>query len=80
MPKIFTISAKDFIKFLENNGFTIDRQKGSHIVLKRESLISKQVFTVPNHKEISIGTTKALYNQAKKYIDINELDKFFYGK
>ena len=80
MPKILTISAKELINFLKVNGFIVDRQKGSHIVLKRESLISKQVFTVPNHKEISIGTTKALYNQAKKYIDINELDKLFYGK
>ena len=80
MPKIFTISAKDFIKFLENNGFIIDRQNGSHIVLKRSSYLKKEVMTVPNHKEISVGTVKALYNQAKKYIDINELDKFFYGK
>ena len=78
MPKLATLSAKKLIIFLQEQGFIIDRQKGSHIVLTRVSTFSKQVLTVPNHKELDIGTTKAIYNQSKKYISEDRLNLFFY--
>ena len=78
MPRLIRVSATELIKFLEKQGFAIDRQKGSHIVLTRQLTVSKQVLTVPNHKELDIGTTKAIYNQCKKYIDEETLDIFFY--
>ncbi len=78
MPRLIRVSATELIKFLEKQGFAIDRQKGSHIVLTRQLTVSKQVLTVPNHKELDIGTTKAIYNQCKKYIAEETLDTFFY--
>lgn len=78
MPKLIRISAIDLIKFLEKQGFIIDRQKGSHIVMTRQLKISKQVLTIPNHKELDIGTTKAIYNQCKKFVNEEALNNFFY--
>ena len=78
MPRLMRISATSLIKFLESQGFVINRQKGSHIVLTRQLTVSKQVLTVPNHKELDIGTTKAIYNQCKKYIAEETLNNFFY--
>ena len=35
---------------------------------------------IPNHKELDIGTIKAIYNQALKYITEEELYKSFINK
>lgn len=78
MPKLIRLSATDLIKFLEKQGFVIERQKGSHIVLTRKLSITRQVLTVPNHKDLDIGTTKAIYNQCKKFIYEELLNGFFY--
>ncbi len=78
MPKLISMRSVELIKFLESQGFIVDRQKGSHVVLVRQLNTSKQVLTIPNHKEIDIGTTKAIYNQSKKFIDEEVLHSFFY--
>lgn len=78
MPKLRTIGSKEIIKFLEKQGFVVDRQKGSHIVLVRMISFSKQVLTVPNHLHLDKGTIKAIYNQASRFIPELELQKLFY--
>ncbi len=50
----------DIIKALQNLGFTVARQSGSHIVLKRNGVGC----VVPNHKEVKIGTVNGLLRQA----------------
>ena len=78
MVKLKTLSAKEIISFLEGQGFSVDRQRGSHVVLVRKSISIKQVLTIPNHSEIDKGTVKAIYNQAKKFIPEEELKRYFY--
>ena len=56
------ISGKDCVKILCNKfGFKIIRQRGSHIVLRRD----KTGTVVPNHKELKIGTLKGILELAK---------------
>ena len=50
----------DIIKALQNLGFTVARQSGSHVVLKRNGVGC----VVPNHKEVKIGTVNGLLRQA----------------
>ena len=50
----------DIIKALQKLGFTIIRQSGSHIVLKRNGIGC----VVPNHKEVKVGTVYGLLRQA----------------
>lgn len=56
MSNIPQISGKELIRALEKIGFSVSRQKGSHIRLVRIRGELKQLVTVPNHKVIHKGT------------------------
>jgi predicted RNA binding protein YcfA (HicA-like mRNA interferase family) len=60
MPKLPVISATEAIKALERLGFAVVRQRGSHIVLRRDS----SGCIVPNHRELKIGTLSGVLKQA----------------
>lgn len=55
MPKLPQVSAKQLIKALEQIGFKVISQKGSHIKM---SDVQGRVTTIPNHKIIKKGTLK----------------------
>ena len=79
MPKLKILSGAEVIKFFETFGFSIDKQKGSHVKMKRLMADgSKQILTIPNHQEIDKGTLKAIFNQATKYIPEDKLREHFY--
>jgi predicted RNA binding protein YcfA (HicA-like mRNA interferase family) len=69
MPNIRNLSAKDVLKTLELFGFKQIRQKGSHIILKKETPSGAIGCVVPNHKELAYGTVKGILRQAKIPID-----------
>jgi predicted RNA binding protein YcfA (HicA-like mRNA interferase family) len=58
MPKLPVISGKDFVKVLEKLGFRVERQNGSHIVLRRAN--DALTVSVPNHAELSMGVLNTL--------------------
>ncbi len=78
MPKLKVLSGKDLIKIFGQFGFFIQSQKGSHVKLSRITVTQKQVLVIPNHDEIDIGTLKAIYRQANKYIHEKDLFPHFY--
>lgn len=78
MPKLRQLSSTEVIKSLENLGFEVTGQKGSHVKLARYTVLEKQVLTVPNNKSLSKGMLKAIFNQASKFIPQEQLLQFFY--
>lgn len=52
MQKLPRISGKEVIKILSKIGFAPARQKGSHIILIKQTEEGKRAVVVPNHKEI----------------------------
>ena len=60
MPKFPGLSGADVVRALEKLGFSVVRQTGSHIVMRR--LGSGCV--VPNHKEVKVGTVNGVLRQA----------------
>ena len=52
MPSLPVISGGEAVRVLKRLGFTVVRQRGSHIVLRKGS----QGCVVPNHREIKTGT------------------------
>lgn len=56
MSNIPQVSGRQVIKVLEKIGFTVSRQKGSHIRLMRMHGEIKHLVTIPNHKTIRKGT------------------------
>ena len=65
MSKLPVVSGKETIKALERLGFTITRQKGSHVVLRKGNIGC----VVPNHKEIKSGTLAGIIRQAGLSVD-----------
>lgn len=62
--KLPVMSGRDVIKALTKVGFREVRQKGSHIILVRESKEEKRGVVVPNHKEIDKGTLLEIIRQS----------------
>ena len=60
MPKLPIISGTEAVRALEKLGFIVVRQRGSHIVLRRQS----SGCVVPNHREIKPGTLIGMLKQA----------------
>jgi len=60
--KIPLLSAHEIIKILAHFGFKPLRQTGSHIHLVHDE--NRRLVTVPNHKEIAVGTLLSILRQA----------------
>ncbi len=58
MPKIPRISGQKCVKALGKLGFYVVRQRGSHILLRRDVPFTEVV--VPNHVELDRGTLHAI--------------------
>ncbi len=61
------MSGKEIIKALQKNGFYVKRQKGSHIILRRDNPFSQVV--VPDHKSIDAGTLASILDGASLSTD-----------
>ena len=62
--KLPRLSGREVIKILSKNGFRVARQKGSHMILIKESDTGKKGVVVPNHKEVDKGTLLEIIRQA----------------
>ena len=78
MAKLRRLSAQEIIDIFNRFGFEIIIQKGSHIKLRRLGETGKETLTIPNHKQIDLGTCRAIYHQAAKYISESDLYDHFY--
>ena len=78
MPKLKVLSGTEVIKVLSVFGFLVVRQKGSHVKLARTSGGAREILTVPMHKELDIGTLRAIFRQASRFISPNDLSQYFY--
>lgn len=64
MSKLPHISGKELVKILAKQGFQVARQKGSHVILKKETDAGIKAVVVPLHKEIDKGTLLEIIRQA----------------
>jgi predicted RNA binding protein YcfA (HicA-like mRNA interferase family) len=63
MTKIPTdLSGRSLVRALEKKGFVVKRQRGSHIILRRENPPARVV--VPNHKNLRVGTLRTILSTA----------------
>jgi len=68
MSKLPVISGKKCVRALEKVDFYIKRQRGSHIILRRDAPFAQVV--VPDHKTLDRGTLRAIIRQAG--LSVNE--------
>ena len=62
MSKLPRVSGRQVVSALQRVGFTIKRQHGSHIILRRAEPFAQTV--VPDHRELDRGTLRAILRQS----------------
>tara|TARA_Y100000310_G_C20649958_1_gene798813 strand:+ start:594 stop:824 length:231 start_codon:yes stop_codon:yes gene_type:complete len=66
VSRLKKISGSNCVRILCNKfGFEVKRQKGSHIILKKETPDGRIGTVVPNHKELKGGTLKGILELAR---------------
>jgi predicted RNA binding protein YcfA (HicA-like mRNA interferase family) len=61
------MSGKEVVRALERASSYIKRQKGSHIVLRRDNPFAQVI--VPDHKSVDTGTLASILNGADLSVD-----------
>lgn len=61
MSKLPQESGPELVLALEKLGFSVRRQHGSHIIMRRDDPYAQTV--VPNHRQIDRGTLRAILRQ-----------------
>jgi len=75
------LSARDVLAALQSFGFEVVATRGSHAKLRRVAEGGRtQTLTVPLHKELDIGTIRAIYRQTTRFVPETELRTWFYDE
>ena len=61
MSKLPQVSGPELVRALEKLGFSVRRQHGSHIIMRRNDPYAQTV--VPNQRQIDRGTLRAILRQ-----------------
>ena len=69
-PKLSVVSGKKLTQFLQNIGYEIIRQRGSHIRLRKMTITGEHNITVSLHKEIAKGTLNDILNRVSLWNNI----------
>jgi predicted RNA binding protein YcfA (HicA-like mRNA interferase family) len=69
MPKLQRVSGEVAIRTLEKLGFRKSRQRGSHVILKKQTSEGEIGCVVPLHKELAVGTLRGILKQARLSTD-----------
>jgi len=67
MSRLANISGKDAVKVFQKAGWKAIGQVGSHLVLIKEGV--RINLSIPQHKELSAGTLRALIRNAGMTVD-----------
>jgi len=67
MPSLPVLSGRELVRIFESFGWTVARQRGSHIVMTKEGEIV--TLSVPDHREIAKGTLRSLIRSANLTLD-----------
>ena len=62
MPRLPVLSGGDTVRNFERFGWTVARQRGSHIVMTKPGEIA--TLSVPNHSTVAKGTLRSLIRSA----------------
>jgi len=64
LGKLKQLSGKQVCTILAAHGFDKVRQRGSHVIMQRQTTEGSTTIPVPNHKELKIGTLLSIIRQS----------------
>ncbi|MFN2480812.1 MAG: type II toxin-antitoxin system HicA family toxin [Pyrinomonadaceae bacterium] len=67
MPPIPVLSGQEVVRVFVSFGWSVARQRGSHIILTKEG--ENVTLSIPNHKEVARGTLRSLIRSANLTVD-----------
>lgn len=80
MPKLRRLSGPEVIRVFEALGSEQVSARGSHVKLRRLAPDgTRQTLTIPMHREMDVGTLRAIYRQGLRYIPDIELRPYFFS-
>lgn len=68
MSKLPVVSGRDAVRVFGKLGYLLDRQNGSHMILRNEASPFRRL-TVPDHRTIAKGTLRSLIREAGLTVD-----------
>ncbi len=68
MSRLPRISGREAVKALQKLHYELDRQRGSHMILRQHFRPYRRL-VVPDHKELPKGTLRAIIRQAGLSVD-----------
>ncbi len=68
MSKLPRVSGREVVRVFARIGYEIDRQRGSHIVLRHCDPPHRRL-VVPDHREVAKGTLRKLIREAGLTVD-----------
>lgn len=84
MARLRRLSSREILRLLGRFGFEVESMRGSHAKLVRKRHTAggrhiREVLVVPMHRAPRIGTVRAIYRQASRFIPEDELKPHFFG-
>jgi predicted RNA binding protein YcfA (HicA-like mRNA interferase family) len=67
MPSVPVLSGQEVVRIFSQFGWTIARQRGSHIIMTKEG--HNTTLSIPDHKEVARGTLRSLIRNANLTVD-----------
>ena len=65
MGKLRTLSGREIMTILAQNGFAEVRRRGSHVVMQKRMGETTTTVVVPDHRQIRIGTLTSIVRQSR---------------
>ena len=75
------VSGDDLVRSLRRFGYETTRQTGSHIRLSSNLKGTEHHVTIPNHKQLRVGTLAEILGDVANYLDLprEELTRQLFG-
>lgn len=67
MAALPVLSGRDVVRVFESFGWSVARQRGSHIIMTKEE--ENVTLSIPNHREVAKGTLRSLIRSANLTVD-----------
>lgn len=64
MGRLRILSGRDACRILEQHGFHLVRQRGSHMVMQQRTTSGTVTVPIPDHSELRVGTLQSIIRQS----------------
>lgn len=69
MARLRRVSGQEAVRAMERLGFRVTRQRGSHVMMKKNTPEGEVGCAIPLHDELAVGTLRGILRQAKVSVD-----------